>query len=98
MRHDLLFHHILHLFHAGGSSQLFTGQYNAFRNALYLHGGHAFIFAHRLVGFADGNDDLINIKGHFRSVAFDDFHFAILPVFPGSTPQFNLYIVSFAKA
>ncbi len=98
VRHDLLFHHILYFFHAGGTSQLFTGQYNAFGDALNLHGRHAFFFAHRLIGLADGDDDLFNVEGHFRAVAFDDFHFAILSVFPRPTPQFNLYIVSFAQA
>ena len=62
MSHDLLLHQILYFLHAGGATQLLTAEHHALCDALDLDGGHADALIHCVIGLADGDDDLGNIK------------------------------------
>ena len=72
--HDLILHQILYFLHGGGTVHFQAGKLHAFRNALNLHRGHPNGLVHAFIGLCDGRNDLRNVKGHLRTVPFNNFH------------------------
>ncbi len=88
VRHDLLFHQILDLFHAGGTVGFPARQLHTLGDPPDLHGRHAFRFGNDVIGFGHSLDDLRDVEHGFRAVALDDLHRILLSFVrtPGSRP------------
>ena len=74
--HELVFHHILYLFHADSAVECLTLVGHGCGDVSDLLPGETGLAAYRIAGLGDSGDDLGNIKRHFRTVAFDDLHSA----------------------
>ena len=80
VRHDLLFDHVLDLFHGGAAAGLLTGELHALGDTLDLARRHARALLDGGVGLRDGHDDLRDIKGRLCTVSLDNLHFLFLPL------------------
>ena len=74
--HELVFHHILYLFHADSAVECLTLVGHSCSDVSDLLPGETGLAAYRIAGLGNSGDDLGNIKRHFRTVAFDDLHSA----------------------
>ena len=72
--HELVFHHILHLFYADCAVErlALVGNSGCDLNDLLLL--QLALAVYRVTGFGNGGDDLGNIKGNFCTVALNDLH------------------------
>ena len=90
MGHNLVLHHILDLLHAGGAAQLLTLEHHALADALDLHGGHAVVLVHGVVGLSDGDNDLRDVKRGLRAIPLDDLHCCFPPYRTGKPGLFAI--------
>ena len=72
--HELVFHHILYLFHADSAVECLTLVGHSRGDLRDLFPGQTALTADGIAGLGNGRDDLGNIKGDLCTVAFDDLH------------------------
>ena len=77
--HDLLFHHVLHLFHARRAAQQFAGGGDLLGHLPDIVLAEALAACGGLAGLGNGGADLAGVKLRLGPVSLDDLHSLISP-------------------